>query len=574
MPWKPSEPGEVPTLGYGVIDWITDHLAAPSRLDYEPFVLYREQEDFILRFYELNPVTGKRRYHRGLLGRPRGWGKSPLLAALSWAEALGPVVPDGWDADGQPVGAEWVYFRTPIVHIAAVSEDQVRNTWTPLVEMAHPESPLLAEYPGIEPLDTMVNLPRGKIEKITASPRTVKGTPTVFAVLDQTEEWVPGNHGPALAKRMRENAAKLGGSTIESPNAFITGEKSVAEASATYAETIRNGTALDDGLLYDDREAPPTTDYYDRESVILGLRVAYGDSSDHPDGCLIHDPPCPPGHAPLESHLATMWATDYDPLDGQANFLNQKTHAANAWLSQPVWVARYGDSLDPTVRPATDGDVITLGFDGSRGKKRRGKPDATALIGCRVSDGHVFEVEVWEAGHDQNTWPDWEPPLVAVEAAVADVFARFKVAAFYCDPARDWRSHVNAWEAKYGGRLHKTPDGKTVTVSPNHPFEWWMTGGRNTLIERAIEQLEGAVRNGDMSHDGSSRLTQHIINARRGLAHGKLILRKDNDYSDKKIDAAVAAVLAWQARLDCVAKGIREPAKSRVAPRRLDQPRR
>lgn len=64
----------MPTLGYDVIDWIADYLAAPDRADYEPFLLYPEQEDFVLRFYEINPVTGRRKYRRAVLSRPRGWG--------------------------------------------------------------------------------------------------------------------------------------------------------------------------------------------------------------------------------------------------------------------------------------------------------------------------------------------------------------------------------------------------------------------------------------------------------------------------------------------------------------------
>ena len=49
MPWKPSHPGEVPTLGFYVIDWMTEMLAQPATDEYRPFVPYREQEDFILR---------------------------------------------------------------------------------------------------------------------------------------------------------------------------------------------------------------------------------------------------------------------------------------------------------------------------------------------------------------------------------------------------------------------------------------------------------------------------------------------------------------------------------------------
>jgi phage terminase large subunit-like protein len=66
-------------------------------------------------------------------------------------------------------------------------------------------------------------------------------------------------------------------------------------------------------------------------------------------------------------------------------------------------------------------------------------------------------------------------------------------------------------------------------------------GRRSGLIQRAIEQLEGAIRNGDMTHDGAHALTRHVINARRQFKAGKLSLRKEHEYSVKKIDAAVAA---------------------------------
>jgi hypothetical protein len=575
MPWKPSEPGELPTLGYEVIDWIRDYLAAPDKPFYEPFVLYREQEDFVLRFYEIDPRGeyvwnrgrryGRRRVARALLGRPRGWGKSPLLAALTIVEALGPVVPAGWDADGQPVGQPWSDLRTPLCQVTAVSEEQTKNTWDPLLEML--EGPVVDAYPGLEPLGTFVNLPRGKIEPRTSAARSIKGARAVFAVLDQTEEWVASNGGLDLATKVRTNAAKVAGSTIESPNAFVPGDGSVAEESAAYAQSIVEGRALNNGFLYDHREAPPETDMFERKSVTLGLRIAYGDSSGHRDGCLIHDPACPPGHVDLVSVISKIWETDADPQVSRSDFLNQITHAANSWIDQPTWAGRHHEHVAPPVSPIADGEVITLGFDGSRGRAK-GKPDATALIGCRVGDGHLFQVDVWEAGDDKKKWPDWSPSIVEIEAALDRCFKTYKVAAFYADPAKDWRSYVNAWEAKYAARLHKTPGGKQVKVSTEHPFEWWMTGGRSGLIQRAIEQLEGAIRNDDMTHDGSHTLTRHVLNARRRIVARKLQLAKENDYSSKKIDAAVAAVLAWQARLDCVAAGMTEVPEF-VAPRRL-----
>ena len=60
----------------------------------------------------------------------------------------------------------------------------------------------------------------GQDRTVTSSARTVKGNRAVFAVLDQTEVG-PGRRWAKLASTMRINAAKVGGSTIESPNAFI-----------------------------------------------------------------------------------------------------------------------------------------------------------------------------------------------------------------------------------------------------------------------------------------------------------------------------------------------------------------
>ena len=95
-----------------MIDWITENLVTPDLgLDEKPFLPYPEQEEFILNFYRINPQTGRRAIRRGVLSRPRGWGKSPFAAALMAVEALGPVVFDGWDAQGQPVGKPWAEIR-------------------------------------------------------------------------------------------------------------------------------------------------------------------------------------------------------------------------------------------------------------------------------------------------------------------------------------------------------------------------------------------------------------------------------------------------------------------------------
>lgn len=561
MPWRPLRRGDFPTLGWLFLEWTHDYLARPGRLDYEPFTCTQEQADFALQFYRLDPKTGRRLRRRGVISRPRGWGKSPFTAAFASFEALGPAYPAGWDADGQPVGMPWSEIRRPLVEIAAVSEDQVdTNTWAPLIDMLT-LGPAVDDYPGLEPMGTFVNLPYGKIQRRTAEARSAKGAPAHFVVCDQTEAWFPSNGGRALFDTLRNNVIKGGGHLLESPNAFTPSDPpSVAQASMATFEAIREGRSkLDDGVYFDHREAPPDTDMEDRESLLRGLAVAYGDSADIPK-CVIHVPPCKrPGWVDLDHIAASIWEPDADPQLSRSDWLNQITHASDSWIDQPTWAGRFGSRLDPPVTPISDRDVVTLGFDGSRGRAK-GKPDATALIGCRVEDGHLFEIEVWEASDGEQA-KDWSPPIGLIEAAIARCFDRYSVAAFYCDPAKDWRSYVNAWEAKYGSRVK-------VKATRDHPFEWWMTGGRSGLIERAVEQLEGAIRNGDMTHDGSYALTRHVLNARRRIRNKKLSLGKEHDYSSNKIDAAVAAVLAWQARLDAVAAGIGKP-QTFVSPAKL-----
>lgn len=551
MPWRgPSYAGELPTLGRLVLSWIYEYLIVPDGPAVgEPLKLTDEQAQFVLNFYTIDPtfngpaISGRalhngRRIRRAMLSRAKGHGKSPLLAALCLAESLAPVVPDGWDADGEPVGRPWTSlgFKAK-VQIVAVSEDQTSNTWDPLLDMAR-HGPVFDAY-DIEPMDSFVAVPRGKIEYTTSAAISREGYRPVFAVFDQTESWVPSNGGVKLAATVRRNLTKVNGASVETPNAFVPGENSVAERTW---EAWKHQSAGDlkgrDGILVDHREAPADVDPADRESLMAGLRVAYGESADSAGGWVS-----------LERVLEDYWDPDTHPQDARRYFLNQITHATDSWVSQLEWA----ECLDVD-SPVADGEKITLGFDGSK-HRNRGVTDATALVGCRVSDGHVFEVGVWEQP-EGVAGRDWWVPTAEVNAAVRSAFDRWRVIGFYADPAADWRSFVADWEARYGKRLR-------VKASQQHPIEWWMN--RAHLVVRALEQFHAAIVNGEMTHDGSFALTRHMLNARRRPSRSGMQIGKENPESPRKIDAAIAATLAWQARLDAMAKGLHKSGgKGRV----------
>jgi hypothetical protein len=562
VPWQPTEEGEIPTLGWYVIDWMAENLAAPAKAEYEPFVLYAEQEDFVLKWYALDPVTGKFLYRRALIGRPRGWGKSPLLAALACCEALGDVVPAGWDANGQPVGMPWRRIKTPLVHIAAVSEEQTGNTWQPMIEMLTTEGPpVLDNYPGLDPFETIVKLPRrGSIQQITSSSRTTKGAPVTFGVLDQTEEWVPSNGGPKLANRIRTNAAKNGGRTVESPNAFVPGEDSVAEMSFAFAEAIAEGKSKVKTLLYDMREAPADTDMDDRESLTLGLRTSYGDSSGDPRGCILHDPPCAPGHVDLEILADEIWDLATDPEMAKLDYLNMVTKASDAWVDRPTWRACRGEAANGTLleTPAPNKtDPVVLGFDGSKGRAK-GKADATALVAVRVRDGFAFTKTEWVWEQPDEWRPKvkgevWAPDADEVDRVVRTAHADYHVVGFFADPS-GWSDHVARWEAAFGKRYR-------VKATEKNPIAMWPRG-KTTDAVGAVKDTWEAIQTAELTHNGHPVLERHVLNARMRAAHNGYLLYKAYPMSPKKIDAAYALTMAWKCRLKAVSKGIGRPRKT------------
>src|SRR3954467_14184060 len=231
MPWRgPEYPGEFPTLGYVVGDWIEDNLIIPDRQGKGlPFRLTDERWNHILWTYRLHhdarPEMGSSafRHYGALLVRPQKAGKDPLGAAQACAQALGPVRFSGWDAQGEPVGEP---MSTPWIQCAANSEDQVANTFSPIVTMLS-EGPLQ----GLSGLDvglTRVNLPGGgRIEPVTAQARSRLGARITFATFTESGLYTESSGGQALARTMKRGLAGMDGRWMELTNAWDPSEHSV-----------------------------------------------------------------------------------------------------------------------------------------------------------------------------------------------------------------------------------------------------------------------------------------------------------------------------------------------------------
>jgi hypothetical protein len=263
------------TLGYVVAEWIAEFLPLPAaggRIG--PFDLTPEQVRFLARWYSI--ADDEFRYRRGALMQAKGWGKSPLAAAIALAEFVGPVVFDGLDAERHPVGVpRGILGSSPWIQIAAVSEGQaVANCYSLIWEMLGSNGGKAADALEIDLGKTRLELPAqkgAKLEAVSSSAGARAGQRTSFVVMDESHNWHPGNRGIALATILRANCGKSGGRSLETSNAYEVGLSSVAERTAAEKNS--------EGVLYvaNSPHNEPTPDMSDEE-ILEALEQVYGDA--------------------------------------------------------------------------------------------------------------------------------------------------------------------------------------------------------------------------------------------------------------------------------------------------------
>lgn len=516
-----------PTLGYQVGDWMEARCAVPDRDQVgEPFVLTNEQWKFLLHFYRVNPHVQKDKkrdtwrlpftYSRGAqLTRPQKWGKGPFLGAIMCAEGAGPVLFDGWDAQGQPVGRHW---STPIVQIAASSEDQTDNVWMALLPMI-----TLGDF-GAEIPDTglkRIYLPQGGwMEPVASSARSRLGQRITFLGQDQTESWTQHNGGRTLADTQRRNIAGMGGRWLSTCNAWDPAEESVAQYTSEFE-------ALEGNVLIDDIEPPDNLSIRNKPERRRALKIVYGDSwwvdLDR-----------------IDVEIISMLRRD--PAQAERWFLNRKRAAESAaFTSQQVEDCVNHDFQLPPKRTR-----ITIGVDGAR------FVDGLGIVATDVSNGDSWSLGIWE--RPESAPPEYEHPWSEVDGAITEAFEFYDVWRAYVDP-QYIESWVEAWQGRWGQK-------RVIEWRTNRPRQ----------IAHSVRAFTEAVVTGDCNFSMDASLLRHLKNARRRKLnvydeeHRQMYtFSKERPDSPLKMDGAMAAVLAWEAKGDCVAAG--EDKKKR--PRRI-----
>ena len=174
---------------------------------------------------------------------------------------------------------------------------------------------------------------------------------------------------------------------------------------------------------------------------------------------------------------------------------------------------------------------MALGFDGSD------VDDWTAIRARVMVDGFAFTPRfaggptIWNPAE----CPDHRVPRAAVTDAVAELHERFDVIRFYCDPP-GWQSEIDSWALEHGDHIAR--------------WETYQPKRMSYALERYVTDLKA----GTFEHDGCPITSAHVANAvKMGRKNDTYVLAKAS--KTQKIDAAMADVLAHEARADALAAG-------------------
>lgn len=543
------------TLGWSVLGWTGVWLQLRRGV---PWRFTLEQARFILHWYSLDE-DGEFVYRDGVFQRLKGHGKDPVGATLLSVEAFGPCRFLEWDENGDPVATD---CPDAWVQTAAVSLEQTKNTMRLF--------PRLFTDEAKEEFDLQIGKEQvygfgGErlIQAVTSSPATLEGARATFVLPNETQHWNSSNSGHEMAAVIERNATKSGDGaarTLRITNAYEPSEDSVAQRDREAWEETQADLAVDTGLLYDSLEAGADAPL-GLESIAQALGLE-------------------PGDVPTKEQVAEVLAEVVRSVRGDSTWLrpsrivksildrrNPPSRSRRFWYNQidateDAWIdPKDFDLCDPgeTVDPILPGDEIVAFFDGSK------SDDATGLMGCRVSDGHVATLGMWQKPPGRRG-EGWTAPREAIDASVRKMFATYRVVAFWADPShtrddetqeRYWDGLIDEWHREWGAQLELW----AVQGKQGHSVMWDMASPERSrqftaAAERCVDDIEEtakAIRMNPRSprlitHDGDGRLKTHVRNAKRYPTRYGTSLWKGHRESKRKVDLAVCMVGARMLR--------------------------
>jgi hypothetical protein len=413
-------------------------------------------------------------------------------------------------------------WPTPLIQITATAEDQTDNIYDALRPMID-DGPLSVMVPKTG--EEFIRLPnKGRIDVVTSNARSRLGQRVTFVAQDETGVWTQAAGMIKVAETQRRGLAGMSGRAEETTNAWDPNEGSVAQrtAEATTRDIFRLHPLAHDGLAYKKKAERRQI----HKHVYRGCRWIDLDA--------------------IEAEAAELIRVD--PGQAERFFGNRPTAGSDAGFDIDAFRGNEKPKLS-VVRH----ELITIGVDGAR------FDDAIAAVATHVKSGYQWPLCILERPDDAGD--DYEHPLAELDSAVTDAFDMWTVWRLYADP--HWIEHIiDGWQNRWGEKR----------VVP------WYTN-RDRVIAWAVRAYTEAVAKGDMSHSGDATFERHIANARKKELkikddHERFMhtLAKDSPHSPRKIDAAMAAVLSWEARGDAITAGavLMDPVKHEMPLQKRD----
>lgn len=548
-------PVDFHTLGFLGIDWIEAHCVVPDGFRRgRRLILSGWQSWNVLNHYRVKPgATGigewldaleamddeaaaeaekppsPFHFRTSLTVRPQKSGKSPFIAAVICFEAVGPALFDGWAEDGEAYrcsdwgcdcGFEYVYepgepkgmpWPTPLIQITATSEEQTGNIFDALRPMIQ-LGPLNAVIPKVG--EEFIRLPGGgRIDPVSSNARSRLGQRVTFVAQDETGIYTPSSGMIGVAQTQSRGAAAMGGRVWQTTNAWDPSEDTTAQR--TFEDSAAD--------VFIDFPQPPKGLSYTNKADRRKIHVAVYKGSPWVN---VDD---------IEGEAVAL--AKRDPQQAERFYGNRLVYARGSWLPDDRW-----DSTKLVSRVVPDGSFICLGFDGSENND-------WSAIRAETFDGHVFtptygpyeKPTIW----DPNTLPGGHIDRGEVAAAVDEIFERYNVGRFYCDP-QDWRTEIGEWALKYGEKV---------------VMEW--PTNQISRMFAALSRFEVDLASGRITHDDDKTAAIHVANARKKAQTAqRYTLIKPADH--QKIDVAMSTVLAHEATQDAIATGWGKPKSRRV----------
>jgi len=276
----------------------------------------------------------------------------------------------------------------------------------------------------------------------------------------------------------------------------ITGHDSTAYQLYQYGQKVARGEIVDPSFYMAWWEAPNDSDHR-LEETWMQANPGYGDLNSKAD---------------FESMVKRTPEAEF-----RTKRCNQWVSSQNAWLPSGLW-----NTLRADVDVPLDADVV-LGVDGSF------SGDATVIVAVTVPKSkeekpHVFLVKAWEKQPtDQD---DWRVDTLDVERTIQDFCQKYRnTREIAFDPFR-WQRTM------------------AVLMESGLPVVEWPSTSVRRMIP-ATQKVFDAVTEGTLTHDGNPVLARHLDNCMLKIDNMGARIVKESRASSRRIDAAVAFVIAY-----------------------------